>query len=256
MAAFRGEPQQELETTAGPTAVCASPHPDLDAAKGSVPSSAEGWPRGSHDRVDLPADGGSQSVQLGPTDGDPSSDPGAGFGARVSAHAVGHDSRGVRALYREAQGVGAGLEVDTRIADLPAVLRFAFVDDRLARVTVDFTPKFDFNRMPASPSVLLAAFDRLDGLLAQKYGSMSADRSTGAGGSPRASSEDREAGVQRGDRWLSHDWEFSDTLIDLSFAGNPTVYALTVTYSSNQFAPALERKAQEDARREADLKGL
>ena len=162
----------------------------------------------------------------------------------------------VRALYREAQGVGAGLEVDTRIADLPAVLRFAFVDDRLARVTVDFTPKFDFNRMPASPSVLLAAFDRLDGLLAQKYGSMSADRSTGAGGSPRASSEDREAGVQRGDLWLSHDWEFSDTLIDLSFAGNPTVYALTVTYSSNQFAPALERKAQEDARREADLKGL
>jgi hypothetical protein len=162
----------------------------------------------------------------------------------------------VRSLYREAQPTATGLEVESRIADLPAVLRFDFIDEQLARVTIDFTPKFDFNRMPASPAMLLSAYERLDALLAQKYGPAKADRSTGLPDVARASEEERETAVQRGDLWLSRDWEFPETLIDLSFAGNPTVYALTITYCSNRLAPALERRERDDARREADLKGL
>ena len=162
----------------------------------------------------------------------------------------------VRALYPNAKSIASGLEVDARIADMPAALRFAFVGDQLARVTVDFTPRFDFNRMPASPGILLAAFDRLDGLLAAKYGRLQADRSSGPAGFSRVTREEREAEVQRGELWLSHDWEFPETLIDLSFAGNPTVYALTITYSSERLAPDLERKTRDEGRREADLKGL
>jgi hypothetical protein len=162
----------------------------------------------------------------------------------------------VKLLYPSARGVGDELELESTVADMPAILHFSFVEGRLARVVVDFTPRFDFNRMPAAPSLLLAIFDRLDSLLTQKYGHASADRSTGLPSPARASSEEKEAAVARGELWLSHDWEFRESTVNLTFAGSPAVYGMFVTYVSNELGPQLESREREEARREADNKGL